>query len=210
MPDSWIIDGPAGRLDARWSAAEGGSDRVAVICHPHPEHGGTMDNKVVTTLARALSLHGLDVLRFNFRGVGGSDGSFADGLGEAEDLRAVVTHLRDAGHERIWLAGFSFGARVSVRMAATLAAEALISIAPPVQRFDLVGAEIPRCRWLVVQGDADELVDAEAVQTWADDLPVRPELIRLPDVDHFFHGKLTLLRETLLERMKDWDDQETR
>jgi alpha/beta superfamily hydrolase len=206
--ESLSIDGPAGRLDARWQQATDDGARVAVVCHPHPQHGGTMDNKVVTTVARAFHLHGLHVLRFNFRGVGLSEGTYGEGVGEEQDLRAVVEHLRDAGHEHVQLAGFSFGAGISIRMARALGVEALISVAPPVPRFDLAAADTPQCPWLVIQGDDDELVDAEAVSGWVDGLTHRPELIRLPEVDHFFHGKLTLLRETVLATLEAWDDQE--
>jgi len=204
--EALLFDGPAGAIEAAWQPAHADAQDglAAVICHPHPQHGGAMSNKVVTTIARSMQLLGIGSLRFNFRGVGASEGSYDAGRGEAEDLDAAVTWLRQRGAQRIWLAGFSFGAWVSARMATTLAADALISIAPPVQRFDFATFERPEAPWLIVQGDADELVDADAVAAWAASFEAPPELVRMPGVDHFFHGKLTLLRETLLERTGGW------
>jgi uncharacterized protein len=209
-PEPLTIDGPAGGLEARWLPPPAPDPRVAVVCHPHPQHGGSMDSKVVTTLVRSLHLAGLGVLHFNFRGVGASEGVYDEGDGEMEDLAAAVAHLRAAGSDRVWLAGFSFGAWICTRMAARLGVEALISIAPPVQRLGFERLDVPRCRWLIVQGEDDDLVDAEAVAAWVGELPVQPHLIRLEGVDHFFHGKLRLLRETLLRTLEAWDDQEDR
>lgn len=165
-----------------------------------------MHNKVVTMAARALRECGVACLRFNFRGVGGSDGSFDDGRGELDDLRAVVAWARAQHPEHaLWLAGFSFGAWVSLRGAVDLDAKALISIAPPVGRswaFDDIA--LPHIPWLVIQGSADEIVDAHAVRAWVSGLPVPPLLIEMPDTSHFFHRKLIDLRGVLQHCVRPW------
>ena len=155
-----------------------------------------MHNKVVTMAARALRESGVATLRFNFRGVGQSEGRFDDGDGELEDLRAVVRWAR-ARHpgQALWLAGFSFGAWVSLRAAGELGATALVSIAPPVGRsWDFGDIALPTMPLLVIQGDADEIVDATAVRDWVTGLPSPPVLVEMPDTSHFFHRKLMDLR----------------
>lgn len=201
------IDGPAGRIETACDAAEGAPRAVlAIVCHPLPTEGGSMHNKVVTMAARALRESGVTTLRFNFRGVGASEGEFNDGDGELDDLRAVAAWAR-AHHagKALWLAGFSFGAWVALRGAAELGAEALITIAPPVGRswaFDEI--QIPDIPWLVIQGDADDVVDANAVQAWAEALPRPPCLVRMPDAGHFFHRKLIDLRGAIRNGIRDW------
>jgi hypothetical protein len=171
---------------------------LALIAHPHPLFGGTMDNKVVTTLERSLRELGLATLRFNFRGVGRSDGSHDDGRGETEDLVALAGWLRAQrpGHA-LWLAGFSFGSWVSLRAAARLAPAQLVSIAPPVGRWSFEDIARPAAPWLIVQGEADEVVAPQAVYDFVAAQTPPPELIRMPETSHFFHGKLTDLRALL-------------
>lgn len=202
-----LIEGPAGRIEAACDAAEGTPRGVlAIVCHPLPTEGGSMHNKVVTMAARALRESGVATLRFNFRGVGASDGRFDDGDGELDDLRAVAAWARTHHADKdLWLAGFSFGAWVALRGAAELGARALITIAPPVGRsWSFDGIAIPDIPWLVVQGDADEVVDAGAVQAWVDGLPHRPQLVRMPDTSHFFHRKLIDLRGAIRNGIRDW------
>ena len=165
-----------------------------------------MHNKVVTMVARALRESGVATLRFNFRGVGQSEGAFDDGRGELDDLRAVATWAR-ANHpgKALWLAGFSFGSWVALRGAAGLGATALISIAPPVQRgWDFADIELPAIPWLVVQGEADEVVDAAAVFAWLASLPRQPQLVKMPDTSHFFHRKLIDLRGAVKNGIRGW------
>ena len=201
--------GGAGVIEALADApANGVPPRgVAVIAHPHPLHGGTMHNKVVTMVARALRELGATTVRFNFRGTGGSAGAFDHGKGEREDLRAVVEWAR-AGHpgHALWLAGFSFGAYVSLSAAAALRPDALISIAPPVagRGWEFDDIEIPEVPWLVVQGDADEIVDAQSVYDWIDSLPRKPQLVRMVDTSHFFHRKLIDLRGAIQHEVRRW------
>ena len=202
-----VIDGPAGRLEAAYDEAEATPQPVlAIVCHPLPTEGGTMHNKVVTMAARALRECGIATLRFNFRGVGASEGEFDDGDGELQDLRAVVAWARDRHPDKaLWLAGFSFGAWVSLRGAVELGAAAVISIAPPVGRsWDFSAIALPAVPWLVIQGDADEIVDAAAVRDWVASLPTPPALVEMPDTSHFFHRKLMDLRGALKNGIRGW------
>jgi alpha/beta superfamily hydrolase len=192
-----LLDGPAGALEVAVDRSEAAPlPAVAIICHPLPIEGGTMHNKVVTMLARSLRELGLDTVRFNFRGTGNSEGSFDDGVGETDDLRTVAAWVRAQRPDAaLWLAGFSFGAYVSLRMAAELQPSMLISIAPPVRRsWDFDSLVPPTCPWLVIQGEADEVVDPQAVFDWIDTMRDPPELVRMPDTGHFFHRKLMDLR----------------
>ncbi|WP_372017284.1 alpha/beta hydrolase [Pseudoxanthomonas sp. 10H] len=207
--ETLLLDGPAGALEVAVDLPEPADARalVAVVCHPLPTEGGTMHNKVVTMVARALRELGATTVRFNFRGTGQSAGAFDHGAGEREDLRAVVDWVR-AGRpgDALWLAGFSFGAYVSLSASAELQPDALVSIAPPVsgRGWDFAGIEIPEVPWLVVQGDADEIVDAQAVYDWVDALPRRPQLVRMVDTSHFFHRKLIDLRGAIQHEVKAW------
>jgi len=190
------IDGPAGPIETLIERPPGAvAGIIAICCHPHPLYGGTMQNKVVHTLARAAQDQGVVSLRFNFRGVGASGGSHDNGVGESDDAAAVADWCRrKLGAGQLWSLGFSFGSYVAFRLAATRDAELLVTVAPPVQRFDFERLEVPRCPWLVVQGDADELVNYEAVLGWARTLEPAPEVEILPGAEHFFHGRLTAVR----------------
>jgi uncharacterized protein len=198
-PERVTIPGPAGSLEA---AAEepSASPRAsyAVLCHPHPLHGGTMENKVVTTLGKALRSGGVATLRFNFRGVGRSTGAFDGGRGETDDALAVAAYgaLRWPGR-RLVLAGFSFGAFVALRVAQVEPVELLITVAPPVDRFDFSQLAAPRSPWLVIQGDADDIVDPQRVLEWIGGFTPAPHLVVVPGVGHFFHGHLAVLRDAV-------------
>ncbi len=202
-PEPAVIDGPAGRLEAIIDAARLEPLRgCAVICHPHPQHGGTMQNKVVHTVARAFQEAGYASVRFNYRGVGASEGSYDEGRGETDDALAVVAWARRRWPEApISLAGFSFGALVALRAAAVAAPRRLISVAPAVTRGDYTQVRRPDCPWLIVQGDADQLVDYREVEAFAARFVPPPELRVLPGVEHFFHGRLPELRALLLEAL---------
>jgi len=193
------IAGPAGELEAILEDPGGQYGVVAVVCHPHPLHGGTMHNKVVHTLARTFNRLGVPALRFNFRGVGNSQGGYDSGDGESLDAEAVMDYAASRYPGRgIWLAGFSFGARVALTLAARREADLLVTVAPPVGRMDMSGIAQPGCRWIILQGDRDELVDADQVVEWVNQLAPGPELVVFEGVDHFFHGRLVQMRETLL------------
>ncbi|HEY7754473.1 MAG TPA: hypothetical protein VH856_11730 [Steroidobacteraceae bacterium] len=154
-----------------------------------------MQNKVVHTLARACHDVGVASLRFNFRGVGASGGKHDHGEGESEDAAWLADWARrERGYRAIWSLGFSFGAWVAFRLATLRDAGLLVTVAPPVQRFDFSRHAAPSCRWLVVQGDADELVNHEAVLGWTRAVSPAPEVMMVAGAEHFFHGRLTELR----------------
>jgi alpha/beta superfamily hydrolase len=174
-----------------------------VICHPHPLYGGTMDNKVVWTLARAFQELGAPTIRFNFRGVGASQGSHDGGRGEVADLLALVAYGRERWPQSaLWLAGFSFGGVVALRAAAAAHPGRLVAVAPGITRVEGDPPPAPACPWLIVQGDADDVVPPEAVIAWARTLSPAPELTVLPGAGHFFHGRINELRDTVLEFMR--------
>lgn len=202
-----FIEGPAGRIEALLDQPDAGPrPLLAIICHPLPTEGGSMHNKVVTMTGRALRESGATTLRFNFRGVGQSDGAFDDGDGELDDLRAVAAWAKRHHPDKVlWLAGFSFGAWISLRAADELKVQLLLSIAPPVGRswsFDTI--TLPACPWLVIQGDDDEIVDAQAVKTWIESLPMPPQLVQMPGAGHFFHRKLIDLRGAVKHGVATW------
>lgn len=196
----FLLPGSAGDIEVL--ATPAGEEKqipaVAVICHPHPLHGGTMQNKVVSTLARTFRELGLRTVRFNFRGVGRTAGSFAEGIGESDDLLTVIDWVKQVcPGDKLWLAGFSFGAYVSARVATQIEVAQLVSVAPQVSRF--VEAKLPEitCPWVLVQGESDEIVSPEEVFAWVDGLSNKPVLIRMPGAGHFFHGQLMELRRRL-------------
>lgn len=188
------IAGPAGALEALIELPAGAPPaRVAVICHPHPLHGGALTNKVVYTLAHTLRERGAVAVRFNFRSVGASEGQHDGGVGEVEDALAVVAYAaaRWPGASLI-LAGFSFGANVALRAATRAAPSWLITVAPAVALLTGEPSR-PACPWLIVQGDADEVVDAGQVQRWAATFTPPPTVRMIEGVGHFFHGRLHAL-----------------
>jgi hypothetical protein len=201
------IEGPVGPLEAVAEAAGSAGihaiDACGVICHPHPLYGGTMDNKVVTTVARALADAGIPTLRFNFRGVGASAGCFDRGEGETEDADAAVRWAQDRWPgSRPILAGFSFGGYVAVRLAQRRSPKLLIAVAPAVQYFGVKERSGPLPPSVVIQGDADDVVDPRAVNSWVEALDPKPRLVMLPGVGHFFHGRLGDLREAVREAVR--------
>lgn len=159
-----------------------------------------MTNKVVTTLSSTLQLLGMPVIRFNFRGIGSSEGVYGHTDGELEDLFAVMDWVQaEYPHQEIWLAGFSFGSYISAKAASQRQISQLISVAPPVQNFDFKSIPYIHCPWVVIQGEEDEVVPSTLVFDWIASREEHPRLIRLPGVGHFFHGQLTALRDQLLK-----------
>ena len=193
-----MLAGPAGALEALTLCPAAEVVATAVLLHPHPLHGGTMQNKVVHTLARAFAELGIASVRFNFRGVGASAGRFANGEGEAEDALAVIQWVREQRPDTpVWLAGFSFGAYVALRVAARAQVNGLVTVAPAVHLYDFTTLTLSKCPWLLIQGEADEVVPVEAVRDWVAGAVPRPQALFLPDVGHFFHGHLNDLRSAL-------------
>jgi alpha/beta superfamily hydrolase len=196
------IDGPAGALQGLLEIPPGPGEQVrhfGVVCHPHPLMGGTMDNKVVYTVSRAFQDAGAPTIRFNFRGVGRSQGEHEGGVGEMQDALAAIAHGRalwpGAG---LWLAGFSFGGAVALRAAAPAGAARLVTVAPALSR--VTGPEFPwpACPWLVVQGDADDVVNPGEVLALGRRVPA-PQITVLAGAGHFFHGFLPALRLTVAQ-----------
>lgn len=202
----FLIPGPdAGRvLEAQLDAAKVPANGVesclnppiAVVCHPHPLHGGTLTNKVTHTVAKAFAELGVTTLRFNFRGVGESPGSFDHGNGEVEDLRAAVDWLRVRHPQApLWLAGFSFGAYVALSGQSLLQAERLLLVAPPVAMFNFPEQSGVVTPWMVIQGSEDEIVDPLKVSAWVQQQANAPEYCWLEGSGHFFHRRLIGLRQ---------------
>jgi alpha/beta superfamily hydrolase len=201
-----LLLGPAGTLECICDVPEAELERPAtvVICHPHPQHGGTMHNKVVTIMERAMRELGLHTVRFNFRGVGASDGEFDDTYGESDDLFAITEWVRKSRpDDELWLAGFSFGAYICLRAAQNLKLGQLVSIAPGVNRYGFRDLDHPGCPWLIVQGDEDETVPFEDVLEWVDSVDPRPDLVVMEQADHFFHRRLMDLRGLLKNGVRE-------
>jgi alpha/beta superfamily hydrolase len=202
-----LLDGPAGALEVAVDRAEVAPlPIVAIVCHPLPTEGGTMHNKVVTMAARAFRELGIDTVRFNFRGAGASQGTFDNGDGETADLLAVAAWVRERRPDSaVWLAGFSFGAYVTLRATSALQPGLVVSIAPPVGRsWDFSTVALPTCPWLVIQGEADDVVDAQAVRAWLEAMPSPPDVVWMPDAGHFFHRKLIDLRGAIKHGLRPY------
>lgn len=212
-PVSYLIEGPAGALECVLEDPAHAPLGLAVVAHPHPLHGGTMDNKVVHTLCRAFMLGGCRVVRFNFRGVGRSAGCWDEGVGETEDLLAVLAHHRSdpvVKDRPLALAGFSFGGYVAAQAHGRLtnlthagtdleAPSNLVLISPATSRFAVPA--VPDGT-LVVEGEEDDVVPLASILDWArpQGLPVTV----VPGTGHFFHGKLPLLRNLVLRHVRIW------
>lgn len=200
---SLTMAGPAGLIELAIDQPDGTPRGTAVIAHPHPLHGGTLTNKVVQTMARACVLAGWTAVRFNFRGVGASEGVYDEGRGELDDLLSVVSGQAPEGP--LCLAGFSFGAFVTSHAAASLHAsrdiQRLFLIGTAASRFTVapVPAEL-HARTLVVHGEQDDTVPLSSVMDWA-----RPQVLPVlvvPGGGHFFHGQLPMLRELVLRHLR--------
>jgi uncharacterized protein len=206
-----FIPGSVGKLEAVLEAplVENKKQEIAIVCHPHPLQEGTMHNKVVTTVSKAFQEFGAWALRFNYRGVGKSEGDYGEIVGEVEDVLSVF-HWCQAQFPayKIHLSGFSFGGRVSLLAALEdISVASLITIAPAIhllsehkkEEFSRLNLD---CPWLLVQGWEDEVVKVDVILNWCQGLKTKPELWCLPETSHFFHGKLVGLRHHLLDYLK--------
>ncbi len=184
-----FVAGPAGRIECAVDAPEGAARGAALIAHPHPLFGGTLDNKVAQTLARTFVDLGYEAWRPNFRGVGETEGTHDEGRGEVDDLQVVFEKLKP---QSVVLAGFSFGAAMQAKLAARVASERVVLVGVAVERLEVPA--VPAAT-LVIHGELDTTVPLAAVLDWArpQDLPVT----LVPGADHFFHRKLHILRDLI-------------
>jgi alpha/beta superfamily hydrolase len=192
--ERFTIPGPAGALEIVLNIPETPPRGLALVAHPHPLQGGTLDNKVAQTLAKTFFAMGYVATRFNFRGVGQSEGRFDDGVGETADALAALAHARSRFGETlpVALAGFSFGSFVQTRVAASLQAERLVLVGPAATR--LAGTTVPPDT-IVVHGEEDDVVPLAAVLEWA--RPQQLPLVIFPGCGHFFHGRLPQLQRVV-------------
>jgi alpha/beta superfamily hydrolase len=198
----FLIDGPVGKIEVALDVPDGEPRGMALVAHPHPLFGGSMDNKVAQTLARTLVQLGYATYRSNFRGVGQTEGQFDEGVGERDDLLAVLAHMRaQPGHAAspLVLAGFSFGTAVISHVARTLAergqaTERMVFVGTAASRFEI--APVPE-NTLVIHGEQDETVPIASVFDWArpQELPV----VVIPGAEHFLHRKLHILKRIVLD-----------
>jgi alpha/beta superfamily hydrolase len=201
-----IIPGPAGELEAVFSPAlvSTSSNKIAIMCHPHPLYDGTMNNKVVTTSCKAFQECGISTIRFNYRGVGKSTGSFGNFIGETADLLAIIDWVKsNVENPRLWLAGFSFGSYIAAQGALQCSSlvEQLITIAPAVNHADFQIFANIKCPWLVIASMEDEIVPLQDVRSWLAQLPLNLNIkvVEVPEASHFFHGKLIELRDIIIQ-----------
>ena len=192
-----MVAGPAGAIECAIDLPAGDARGTVVICHPHPQHGGTMDNKVVQTLARAVLALGWRSVRFNFRGIGASQGAWNEGVGEIDDALAVIAAFAEPA---FMLAGFSFGAFVASQAAARQPEgskpQRMVLVGPSTQKQ--VMAKVP-ADTVVVHGEIDDVVPLAATLAWA--RPQSLPVIVLPGVGHFFHGQLGLLKSVVVQEL---------
>ena len=191
---SILINGIVGELEINVAEPVKKEGNWVVICHPHPSYGGTMNNKVITTLQKSFHLLGYGTVIFNFRGVGSSVGSYDGGIGEQEDLSAVVDWLRTSFEvEKLILSGFSFGGYIALKKATQLQADGLCIVAPAVGMYDFSDIHI-NMDWTLIQGGEDEVISSQEVVEWAMKQPVVPDLYWRATASHFFHRQLVWLR----------------
>ena len=187
------IAGPSGDLELALNLPEHLPRGIALVAHPHPLQGGTMDNKVVQTLAKTFAALGYASVRFNFRGVGGSAGSFDDGAGETDDALAALARARaEYGELPVALAGFSFGSFVQMRVAERQVPERMVLVGPAVGRF---GATKVPPDTIVIHGEEDDVVALADVFAWA--RPQQLPIVVFPGCGHFFHGRLVELQRVI-------------
>lgn len=198
------IDGPAGNIEAILNLPDlVDQSKVAVVCHPDPLQSGTMDNKVVTTVAKSFNQLNIPCVRFNYRGVGNSSGVYGDVVGEVADCLAVVAWAKQQYPQaHLYLAGFSFGAYIAADAATKVPVTYLLSIAPSIDRMPYNALPHISCPWVVIQGEDDDVVDPNSVYNWFAQLDANKTLIKFPSTGHFFHGKLLELQQQIVATLE--------
>jgi uncharacterized protein len=198
-----LLDGNVGILEVVLSIPQQiKHDVIALIGHPHSLQGGSMNNKVVTTMSRTFRDLGIVNCRFNFRGVGQSGGEYDKGIGESEDMLLILKQLKQQlPHREVIIAGFSFGSYVAYRTACQVKHKALISVAPPIHHYDYTEFAIPN-PWIVIQGLEDEVVPASVVLEFFQDIIPAVSMLEFEQTGHFFHGKLVELKRRLTSALE--------
>ena len=201
--ETFLLDGLSGRLEIMTTQAKSERRITGIICHPHPLYGGTMHNKVVTTVAKAFEQLGVKTVRFNFRSVGKSEACYDNTLDETDDLKAILGWVTEVcPSDEIWLAGFSFGSYVATKVANTdLNIKQLITVAPTVNNYDYQSVKNITCPWLVVLGSQDEFVPLEEVGVFIKQSPASMRCVVIEGASHFFHGSLIKLRAVLIREL---------
>ncbi len=196
----FYIEGPAGRLDTILGKPEGSQRGIAIIAHPHPLYGGTMDNKVVHTLFNTLIELGYVTAKFNFRGVGSSEGNYDQGVGEVDDVISVTQAIHKQFnnqliHQPLILAGFSFGGAIQLLAAQQLNPQHLILVAPSIAHLNVSPPTDQTRQTLIIHGDQDDIVPLQTILKWAE--PQSLPIVVIPGAEHFFHGRLAVLKRII-------------
>ena len=201
------ITGPAGPLEALLDEPAGAPRAVAVFGHPHPLHGGTMHTKALYQAAKAMPRIGVAALRFNFRGVGRSAGTFDAGPGEQEDFKAAITFMSERFPDLpIWAAGMSFGSWIAMTTGAQDArVSLLLGIAPPVDRYDFDVLRTCNLPKFIIHGEEDELISIKEIRKFYAQIPEPKELVTIEDADHLFDGKTSLVGEAVEDLLADFN-----
>jgi uncharacterized protein len=201
------IAGPAGPLEALLDLPQGEPRAVAVFGHPHPMHGGTMHTKALYQAAKAMPRIGVAALRFNFRGVGRSAGSFDSGPGEQDDFRAGLSYVEQRFPDvPIWAAGMSFGSWVALSVGADDSrVSLLLAIAPPVDRYDFDALKTCTLPKFIIHGESDELISIKEIRKFYAQLPEPKELVTIEDASHLFEGKTSLVGEAVEDLLADFN-----
>ena len=202
MVRKFFIEGPAGKIETVLAEPATIPSGITVVAHPHPLHGGTMDNKVVHTVFKSMIELGYIAVKFNFRGTGNSEGAFDHGIGEVEDAVAVVQSIKNqfidhAGDLPLLLAGFSFGGGVQIQAAERLNPESLILVSPSLKHVGALNIPANVKNTLIIQGDKDDIVPLNTILDWA--APQSLPVVIIPGAEHFFHGKLNILKRVILD-----------
>ena len=196
-PSHPMIAGPAGQIELRVNAPKAdNSAKLVVLSHPHSLYGGSMNNKVVTTMERAFAALGYTTVAYNFRGVGNSEGDYDNGEGEQQDLLTVLDWASEQFQpQKTVLAGFSFGSYVTLKVVTRLSrVDAICTVAPPVGLYDFSGLGEIEPDWVMIQGGQDEVVSPREIMDWALSLNKTPDIYWRSQASHFFHGELVWLK----------------